>query len=202
MLHDSLLAFMRHVIALDAAEEELVRQLFVPERLTKGDYLLRPGEVSRKVAFIGRGVLHNFQLRDGQEVTYYFGREGEFIGDYTSFLPAVPSSNGIQALEDSELLTITHDNLQQLYQQVRAGERFGRLVAEALFVDALGQLTSFYEDTPEQRYERFLAHYPDLQQRVPQYYIASYVGVRPQSLSRIRGRRWAGAFMHLGECGA
>jgi CRP-like cAMP-binding protein len=189
MLHDPLLAFMRRFIALDAAEEEVVRQLFVPERLAKGDYLLQPGEVSRKVAFIGRGVLHNFQLRDGQEVTYYFGREVEFIGDYPSFLPAVPSTNGIQALEDAELLTITRNGLQQLYQQVRAGERFGRLVAEALFVDVLGQLTSFYEDTPEQRYERFLALYPDLQQRVPQYYIASYVGVRPQSLSRIRGRR-------------
>lgn len=189
MHYDSLLAFMRRIIALDAAEEELVRQLFVPERLARDEYLLRPGEVSRKVAFIGRGVLHNFQLRDGQAATYYFGREGEFIGDYTSFLPAVPSLNGIQALEDAELLTITYGNLQRLYQEVRAGERFGRLVAEALFVDVLGQLTSFYEDTPEQRYERFLALYPNLQQRVPQYHIASYVGVRPQSLSRIRGRR-------------
>ncbi|GAB3635194.1 hypothetical protein GCM10027422_07840 [Hymenobacter arcticus] len=71
---------------------------------------------------------------------------------------------------------------------MREGERFGRLVAEALFVNVLRQLTSFYEETPEQRYARFLATYPDLQQRIPQYYIASYVGVKPQSLSRIRGR--------------
>ena len=189
MLHDPLLAAIRHFIALSDPEETLLRQLFVPERLAKDDYLLRPGEVSRKVAFIVTGVLHNFQSRDGREATYYFGREGEFIGDYSSFLPATPSRNAIQALEDAELLTISHANLQRLYREVREGERFGRLVAEALFVDVLGQLTSFYEDTPEQRYARFLALHPDLQQRIPQYHIASYVGVKPQSLSRIRGRR-------------
>ena len=86
------------------------------------------------------------------------------------------------------MLSITHDNLQRFYREVRQGERFGRLMAEALFVDVLRQLTSFYEDTPEQRYARFVRIYSDLQQRVPQYYIASYVGVKPQSLSRIRGR--------------
>ena len=74
---------------------------------------------------------------------------------------------------------------------MREGERFGRLIAEALFVDVLRQLTSFYEESPAQRYARFVRTYPDLQQRIPQYYIASYVGVKPQSLSRIRGRATA-----------
>ena len=70
-------------------------------------------------------------------MTYYFGREQEFIGDYSSFLPARLAVRGIQALEDARLLTISHDNLQRLYQQVHAGERFGRLIAETLFVDVL-----------------------------------------------------------------
>lgn len=187
-MHDSLLASIRRFVAVAPAEEQLIRQLFVPEDLPKGGYFLRPGEVSRRIGFVLQGVLHYFQSTDGQELTYYFGREQDFIGDYDSFLSGRPATHGIQALEPTRLLTITHANLQRFYREVQAGERFGRLMAEALFVDVLRQLTSFYEESPEQRYARFQRSYPDLQQRIPQYYIASYVGVRPQSLSRIRGR--------------
>lgn len=187
-MHDALLTTIRRYVALAPAEEALIQAWFVPETLAKGDFFLRAGEVSRQVGFVVRGVFHNFRNRDGQDWTYYFGREHEFIGDYESFLPGQPAAHAIQALEPAELLTISHDNLQRFYREVREGERFGRLVAEALFVSVLRQLTSFYEETPEQRYARFLATYPDLQQRIPQYYIASYVGVQPQSLSRIRGR--------------
>ena len=187
-MHETLLSVIGRFITLAPAEENLVRQWFVPEAVPKGGFFLRPGEVSRKIGFVLQGVFHNFQSRDGQDLTYYFGREQEFIGDYESFLPARPATHGIQALEEARLLTISHDNLQRFYREVREGERFGRLMAEALFVDVLRQLTSFYEDSPEQRYARFVRTYPDLQQRIPQYYIASYVGVKPQSLSRIRGR--------------
>jgi CRP-like cAMP-binding protein len=186
--HETLLAVIRRFVTLSPAEEALLAPWFVAEQVPKGDFFLRPGEVSRKIGFVVEGVFHNFRSRDGQEHTFYFGREGEFIGDYSSFLPAQPAAHAIQALEPARLLTISYDNLQRLYHEVREGERFGRLVAERLFVDVLGQLTSFYEETPEERYTRFVRTYPDLQQRIPQYYIASYVGVKPQSLSRIRGR--------------
>ncbi|MGI4820207.1 MAG: Crp/Fnr family transcriptional regulator [Janthinobacterium lividum] len=187
-MHDSLLVVIRRFISLTPAEEDLIRQLFVPETVPKGAFFLAPGEVSRKIGFVLQGVLHKFQTRNDQKLTYYFGREQEFIGGYESFLSAQPAIHGIQALEETCLLTISQDNLQRLYQEVREGERFGRLVAEALFVDVLRQLKSFYKDTPAQRYARFVSTYPDLQQRISQYHIASYVGVKPQSLSRIRGR--------------
>jgi CRP-like cAMP-binding protein len=185
---ETLLTVIRHFIPLTPAEEALLTHLFVTEEVAKGGFFLRPGEVSRKVAFVVQGVFHNFRSRDGQEHTFYFGREQEFIGDYSSFLPAQPAVHAIQALEPARLLTISYDNLQRLYREVSQGERFGRLVAEMLFTDVLKQLTSFYEETPEERYARFVRTYPDLQQRIPQYYIASYVGVKPQSLSRIRSR--------------
>jgi CRP-like cAMP-binding protein len=186
--HETLFSVIRRFVALAPAEEALLEQLFVAEQVPKGGFFLRQGEVSRKVAFVVEGVFHNFRSRDGQEHSFYFGREGEFIGDYSSFLPVRPAVHAIQALEPARLLSISYDSLQRLYREVREGERFGRLVAEMLFVDVLGQLASFYEETPEERYARFVRSYPDLQQRIPQYYIASYVGVKPQSLSRIRGR--------------
>ena len=84
--------------------------------------------------------------------------------------------------------TISFDDLQRFYKQVDLGERFGRLIAEEIFVDSLEQLASFYQDKPATRYQNFVRRFPQLVQRIPQYYIASYVGIEPQSLSRIRRR--------------
>jgi CRP-like cAMP-binding protein len=187
-MHDALLATIRRFITLAPTEVDLLRQWFVPETVPKGGFFLQPGQVSRKMGFVLQGVFHYFENGDGQRLTYYFGREQDFIGDYESFFSAQPATHGIQALEEASLLTISYDNLQRLYREVREGERLGRLVAETLFLDVLRQLTSFYKDPPAQRYARFVSTYPDLQQRIPQYYIASYVGVKPQSLSRIRSR--------------
>ncbi|WP_232341634.1 Crp/Fnr family transcriptional regulator [Hymenobacter ginkgonis] len=167
-MHDSLLVTIRRFITLGLAEEDLLRQWFVPETVPKGAFFLQPGEVSRKIGFVLQGVFHYFQGDDGQRLTYYFSREQEFIGDYESFLSAQPATHGIQALEEACLLTISADNLQRLYREVRQGEHLGRLVAETLFVDLLRQLTSFYKDPPAQRYARFVRTYPDLVQRIPQ----------------------------------
>ncbi|MEQ1763945.1 MAG: hypothetical protein ABL984_12480 [Pyrinomonadaceae bacterium] len=78
--------------------------------------------------------------------------------------------------------------MQGFYRKVQFGERFGRLIAEEIFVDSIQQLASFYQDKPAVRYQNFVRRFPDLVQRLPQYYIASYVGIEPQSLSRIRRR--------------
>jgi CRP-like cAMP-binding protein len=187
-MHDALLLFIRRLITLTSVEEDLLRQWFVPETVPKGGFFLQPGEISRKMGFVVQGVFHYFQSGDGQRLTYSFGREQEFIGDYESFFSVQPATSGIQALEDACLLSISYDNLQRLFREVREGERLGRLVAEAGFMELVRQLTSFYKDPPAQRYAHFVRTYPDLQQRIPQYYIASYVGVKPQSLSRIRSR--------------
>jgi hypothetical protein len=90
----------------------------VAEQVPKGSFFLRLGEVSRKVAL----VFHNFRSRDGQEHSVYFGREREFIGEYSSFLPAPPAGHAIQALEPARLLSSTYDNLQRLYRELEQGE--------------------------------------------------------------------------------
>jgi CRP-like cAMP-binding protein len=125
---------------------------------------------------------------DEREATYYFAAENEFISDYPSFLPQRPSDKNIQALEPAEIHVISFDNLQRFYQHISFGERFGRLIAEEIFVDSIQQLASFYQDKPAIRYQNFVHRFPQLVQRLPQYYIASYVGIEPQSLSRIRRR--------------
>jgi CRP-like cAMP-binding protein len=125
---------------------------------------------------------------DGEEKTYAFSQENDYVCNYESFLPQKPSSKIIQALEDSIVLAISYDDLQLLYANVSEGERFGRIAIEAVFIQLLQDINSFYTETPELRYERFLNAHADLQQRISQYHIASFVGVKPQSLSRIRKR--------------
>lgn len=113
------------------------------------------------------------------------------MSNYPSFLNQTVSDRSIQAIEETHLQTIDFNQLQQFYSRVRSGERFGRLVIEQIFLQSLQQLTSIYTESPEQRYQRFIDSFGAIQQRIPQYIVASYVGIQPQSLSRIRAR-WAG----------
>ncbi|XHR94583.1 Crp/Fnr family transcriptional regulator [Mucilaginibacter sp. UC70_90] len=106
------------------------------------------------------------------------------------FPAQTPSSVNIQALEDTTIWVISYTGMQQFYKEVTVGERFGRLAIEQVFVSVISQIGSLYTDSPETRYAKFLSDYAGIAQRIPQYYIASYVGIKPQSLSRIRKRIW------------
>ena len=179
---------IKQVINISDDEAQLIKQLFTEKRIKKGEHFLREGQVCRWVAMISAGLVRYYINEDGKEGTYYFSREGDFVCDYESFLPQAPSSKNIQALEDTSLYIVSHEGLQQIYHGLKQGERLGRLGIEEVFVNVLQQLSSFYRDSPEVRYQRFLNTFSDISQRVPQYYIASYVGIKPPSLSRIRKR--------------
>lgn len=178
-----------YFIRLDESEKEFISSLVTPKLFKKGDYTLRIGQVCREVGFIEKGLIRYYGTKEnGEETTLHFGKENEFTSNYQSFLDHSASKRNIQCLEDCEILTISYDNLQRIYEEVREGQKFGRLVCEQLYLQTLKQIDSVYGDSPEQRYLNFLDAYPDLQQRIPQYYISSFVGVKPPSLSRIRKR--------------
>jgi CRP-like cAMP-binding protein len=179
---------IKQIINVSDDETLLLKQLFTEKYIKKGEHFLSEGQICRSVAMIKSGLVRYYINDDGNEGTYYFGREGNFVCDYESFLPQVPSNKNIQALEDTSLYVISYNGLQQLYKTLKEGERLGRVAIEMVFVNTIQQLSSFYRDSPEIRYQRFLNTYFDISQRVPQYYIASYVGIKPQSLSRIRKR--------------
>ena len=185
---DILLNTIRRFIPLSSKDEEIVRRLFHKKTFKKGDHLLQAGSVCRYIIFIETGLVRYYINSDGEEHTNYFNKEGEFVCDYMSFLPQVPSYVNIQALEDTTIFVISFNDIQQFYKEVEHGERFGRLGIEQVFVNVINQIKSLYTDPPEVRYSQFLSSFPDIGQRIPQYYIASYVGIKPQSLSRIRKR--------------
>ena len=184
----SLFSYLTQIIKLSDDDRKIAQQLFHKKELKRNDFFLLEGQTCRQVGFINKGLMRYYINHNGEEKTYAFGQENCFVSNYESFIPQTPSLQNIQALEDSEVLTISYLDLQQFYNKVPQGERFGRIAIEHVFTDTLKDLNSFYTDTAEQRYEKFVTKYPDIQQRVPQYHIASFVGVKPQSLSRIRKR--------------
>lgn len=184
----SLLNNIQRLITLSGAEIDIVTALFKEKTYKKGEFFLAEGQVCKQVGYIHKGLMRYYINHDGEEKTYAFSQEDEYVCNYESFLPQSPSSKIIQALEDSVVFVISYSDLQLLYAKVREGERYGRIAVEAVFLQLLRDINSFYTETPQLRYERFLKNHEDLQQRISQYHIASFVGVKPQSLSRIRKR--------------
>lgn len=187
-MHQNLITTIQYFVPLSEDEQLLIRQLFKEKTFNKGDYFLKEGQICQHVGFIQKGLVRYYINKEGEDMIYGFGQEGNFVCSYESFLDQSPSTKNIQAIEDTTMLTISYSDLQRFYTGIRGGEKFGRLVAEQIFVESVKQISSLYTDPPELRYRKFLEMYPDLQQRIPQYHISSYVGVKPQSLSRIRKR--------------
>lgn len=187
-MHESLINTIQHFVPLSDTEKELIQQLFKVRTFARGEYFLKEGQICQHVGFIQKGLIRYYINKEGEELIYGFGMEGRFACNYESFLDRSISSKNIQFIEDSCLLMISHEGLQQFYSDIKGGERYGRLIAEQVFVESVKQISSLYSDPPELRYRKFLDSYPELLQRIPQYHISSYVGVKPQSLSRIRKR--------------
>jgi CRP-like cAMP-binding protein len=185
---DLLLKTIRNYIPFSSEEETIIRSLFRLQKFKKGHQLLQAGAVCKDIFFIEEGLVRYYAIVDGEEKTSYFNKEGEFVCYYSSFLPQKPSTITIEALEACTVYSISYKNMQLFYDQVRYGDRFGRLGIEEVFMNVSNQVNSLYNDPPEVRYQLFLSRFPDIGQRIPQYYIASYIGVKPQSLSRIRKR--------------
>lgn len=186
--YDILLNSLRQITALEPEEELLFRQAFKPYVVKKNDFFLQSTEINRRLGFLCKGLVRYFVFKNDEESTLEFTKEGEFIADYGSFLSKEPSLQNIQALEDCELLVIEYEELQKLYKVSRNANLLGRVIIEHRFIIMVNQLLTVHRYTPEDRYRYFLEHYKDLVQRIPQYIIASFVGVKPQSLSRIRKR--------------
>ncbi|HKH62761.1 MAG TPA: Crp/Fnr family transcriptional regulator [Flavitalea sp.] len=152
------------------------------------------GKVCNEVGFILSGSFRFFFVKDGIEISNYFCFQNEFISSYRSFLKREASLINIEAMEDSLLFCFSHASLQKLLNDDRIVlkmERFGRKIAEYLICCYEERVVSFVTQTPEERYRLLLENGQDLLQRIPQHYVANYLGITPVSLSRIRKRIFA-----------
>jgi CRP/FNR family transcriptional regulator, anaerobic regulatory protein len=165
----------------------LISQLEV-QYLKRKELVLTEGQICKNAYFINKGSLRIYHNIDGSEITGQFFFENDWYTNYASFLSQKPSLLNIEALEKTELLVLPKVALENLFVAIPKFERFGRLIAENAFL-GLQQRTEMYTNqSPEERYIKLLNDRPNIFQRVPQHYIASYLGIKPPSLSRIRKR--------------
>lgn len=175
--------------AITAAAWNDLEQRFTVQSLPKGGVLLRNGDICRYVTFINKGLLRYYYLVDGREICTGFLAEHSYISDYASFLRQKPATANIDALEDSELIHLSHDDMLWMYRHHPVMETFGRRIAENLFIEVSDHNSRLLSTTPEERYAWLVKHRPFIVQRVPQYMIASLLGITPEHLSRIRRKR-------------
>lgn len=190
MQHLNLLAnAIKQTVALTDAELADLLQGVTHRKLARREHLLLAGEVCDVVYYIVEGCLRYYALSEkGEERTGQFFFENEWYTDYASFLQLQPSGQCIQALEPTQVLILSRKHLYEAYDRTPRLERFGRLMAEQAYLGARGRNMSLLSQTPEQRYQALIERRPQLLQRVPLHYIASFLGIEPESLSRIRKR--------------
>lgn len=179
--------FMRR-FGVDAEILEVFCSKLFPKHLLKKEFLVRQGETCRHIAFINEGLMRLYYDVEGEEHVRQFHFERSFCSEYQSFLTEKPAQMSLQALEDTELLLISHADLYALFRLNKEFERIGRILAEQSFIFVSQRFASMLLESPEERYQILVRERPKVVQRVPQYMIASYLGITPEALSRIRKR--------------
>lgn len=179
----------RHT-TLDASEIQRIQSSLHFTNIHKGDLLLRQGDTSRKLFFVESGSLRAFYIDDeGKEATIMFAIKDWWITDMDSFINQSPALMAIEALEDSSIIELKHDQLEQLYLDTPKLERFFRILFQKAYVrEQLRALQNISLSTLE-RYEEFITKYPTITQKVTQKQIASYLGVTPEFLSSVKRKQ-------------
>lgn len=167
--------------------DELVHS-FEQRTLDKGQFLLKDGQTCRHISFVVQGCLRFYLLDEGEERSIFFFPEGNFCSDSRSFLTQKPARCFIEALEDCQLLIISKDRIAELVKKHTDVADCYRLVVEKLLISSEGRIIVHVLSNPETRYKRLMEDFGNLVNRVPQKYLASYLGITPVSLSRIRAR--------------
>jgi CRP-like cAMP-binding protein len=165
---------------------ELFAGILHEQTLDKNDHFLKIGEISRHVAFLGTGLAMHYKLYDGMEIPVDFTPEGEWLAYLESFTNGTPADTGIKLLEDARVLTLSASNMQLLFQAQPKFASLKSFYTERSFMSNAQHSADLAMLSGKQRYYKFMKQKPDLVNRIPQYYIAAYLGIKPQSLSRIR----------------
>ena len=186
-MYDTFLEYLDRKILLTNDEKELIRSISILKKLRKKQYLLQEGDIWKYHAFITKGCMRMYAVDDkGLEHIIYFGIENWWIGDRESLLSQAPSRLNIDAIEDSEVILFTDPNFEMICSKVPAfRDMVHAIISKSLNVKQ-NRILSGISKTAEEKYMEFIQKYADFAMRIPQAMIASYLGIKPETLSRIR----------------
>ncbi|MEM6517592.1 MAG: Crp/Fnr family transcriptional regulator [Bacteroidota bacterium] len=185
---ENLLKYCSKFIQLTESDKKTIELNFRPIQLKRKEYLLREGKTCDFIAFLNKGIIRHYHIKEGNEITCDITLQNNFITDFKSLKQNLPSTYNFIALKDAELLIIKKDDLFKLYRDNKNIGTFGRIMAEQVAQRVINIAMSLSSDKPEERVKKLLEQRPELFQQVPQHYLANLVGISPESLSRIRAR--------------
>lgn len=177
-----------NLIKFTDSEWLVISKDFIEKKIEKGDFLIEEGEYCNYVGFIDQGLLSYYYLVDGKKYIRGFFFDNDFISSYTSFLTNEKSKSYIEALENTSITLIHKDKLSQLYQKNSKFQQLGRMFTEHLFMLVSEKYEDLLLKSPEERYLNLIENRSNVIQSIPQYLIASWLGITPEALSRIRKR--------------
>lgn len=185
--YDILFKHLELKVNLTLENKEVIKAFFKPKKLKKKQFLVVEGNICKYMAFVSKGLLKTYNVDDkGNEHINQFSPEGWWTSDMNSFFRGEMAFYNIDAMEDSEILLITNDELEELMLQVPVMDRYFRLLFQNSLITKEKRLTSSQTHTAEEKYRYILQDYPDLINRVPQNLLASYLGLSPETISRLK----------------
>ncbi len=183
-----LLSHIKDYYPLSPAAEKELQNCFDRVIAHKNDHLLQEGKICRQLYFVEQGALRGYYMLEGRQITHWFGFENDFVTSFHSFITGQPAVEIIQLLEGSVLWGISKEKLTDLFNQYHEIERLVRIAYEKYYLRLEERFVNAHFKTAAERYENLLLQTPHILERVPLGYIASYLGISQETLSRIRGR--------------
>lgn len=188
LMHEKFVNYFSRISPLSSEESEAIFKSMQTKAFKKGEYLLKDGQVSANTYFVLEGCIREYILSDGEDKTTNFFSEEQWAISLNSLTLQNLANHNWVCIEDTTVVVGNERQAQELFKQFPRFETISRTIMEIAFAEQKEALTSYYTESPEERYLKLLKSRPELVQRIPQYHLASYIGVKPESLSRIRKR--------------
>ena len=189
MNNKPLLDYINKYINLTIEEETILLSKIIHRNYLKDQYIVQQGDICKSANFIISGCTKTFYVnKKGQELTVMFSVEDWWTSDLGSFITQTPADFNVQCLENTELIQFTFENLEELYTNIPKLERFFRKIIERAFVASQKRIIKNFSLAAKEHYLIFKETYPEIEQRVPQYMIASYLGITKEFLSKIKSQ--------------
>ena len=187
-MNNKLINYFLKITHLTADEISILSESMVIKSLPKGNFLLKEGQYNNDTNFVLDGLIRQYKLIDGDEISTNFFSEEQWIISLENFQEKTPSKYNLICVEDTNVVIGNEEKAQKLFKHFPRFETVSRQIMETVFLEQQNLMTTYITDKPEQRYLKLLKSRPEIFQRVPQYDIATYIGVKPESLSRIRNK--------------
>lgn len=185
----SLIRYLRGIQPMSELLRDRLEETLKQKDIRKKDFLLKAGQTCGNIYFIEKGLLRSFYIKDGKEISVWFSKEEDICVSVESFFTQRPGQDYIQALEDSTVYYLSHDDLQHTYRDFPEFNRIGRALLEKCLIRSSQRVTAMWMQKSADRYEWLVRHYPDLPQRVSAKQLASYLGVTESMLSKVKSRK-------------